>query len=262
MTDQYSSLDLLVERQVKSGIEKVSFSTNQLIIYSILAGLYISIGAAASAVIYTLTVDINAGSAKILSALVFCIGIILVVIGGASLFTGNILLVMPFVAGKVKLSEIIKNWLIVWFFNFIGAVLFSLLVSRSDIFFDQVSSYLVHLAEQKASLDFYTAFLRGVGCNILVCLSIWIASASDTTTSKILSASIPVSIFVILGFEHCVANMFYFPTALLSGANISFAAMLSNLIPVTLGNIVGGAIIGLAYFYSANYARVSKYRSA
>lgn len=208
---------------------------------------------------------------RLFAGLVFSLGLILVVVGGAELFTGNTLMVMALAARKITLAEMLRAWAIVYVGNFVGAFGTAVLVLLSGQYLlgdGSVASVAVSLAAAKVALPFDRALFLGVLCNVLVCLAVWLSLGVRSTGDKILAVLFPVSAFVAAGFEHSVANMYLIPLALLirSGAPASLWAQVAvppeavatltwsgfvwNLIPVTLGNLIGGGVlVGGVYWF-------------
>ena len=151
---------------------------------------------------------------------------------------------------RTKLGNLLYNWLKVYLYNFIGALLIVAIVFYSNILSDGTKELFVNIYNAKTSQGFLELFVKGIGCNILVCLSVWLATASKQITAKVFASAFPVAIFIICGFEHCVANMFYLPIAMMISGTCDILAVLHNLVPVTLGNIVGGMILITFYYYA------------
>jgi formate transporter len=193
------------------------------------------------------------GPARLLGGLAFSLGLILVVVGGAELFTGNNLIVMAWAERKITTLQLLRNWGLVYLANLAGAVGTALMVHWSGTLAlgdGAVAATAVRLAEAKIALSFGEAFFRGVLCNILVCLAVWLCFAAHDVASKVLAIVFPISAFVALGFEHSVANMYLIPIAWLAGAEtITWAGFVGNLVPVTLGNIVGGGVFVAAVYW-------------
>ncbi|MBD5232809.1 MAG: formate/nitrite transporter family protein [Bacteroidales bacterium] len=220
---------------------------------STLAGAYIALGGVLSIIIGfgfpTITAE-NPGIQRLLSGAVFPIGLMLVVILGADLFTGNNALLMPPLASRsISPLRVATNWILVWCANFAGALIVAyFLVYLTDITAAQpYSDAVCRIGMAKVSASPWVVFLKGIGANWCVCLAVWLALSGRHLGEKLLACEIPVFAFVALGYEHCVANMFFIPLAMMQGAPIGISEMFTaNLLPATLGNIVGGALfVGL-----------------
>ncbi len=263
------------------GIKKASLGFLDMFALAILAGAFIGTGAIYATTVWTGSGALPYGVSRLLGGLVFCLGLILVVVAGAELFTGNNLIVMAWAAGKVSTAKLLRNWGIVWVGNFVGSVLTAvvMLLSKQYMFSKgALGLQALNIANAKVSLDPIQAFFLGIMCNALVCMAVWLCYSARTTTDKILSIIFPISMFVAAGFEHSVANMYFVPIGLFikqfapaafwatdalanatpaaitagSFANLTWGSFfLNNLIPVTLGNIVGGAgFVGLIYWFA------------
>ena len=199
------------------------------------------------------------GPTRLLGGLAFSLGLILVVVAGAELFTGNNLVVMAWADGRIGLGALLRNWGIVYGGNFLGAVASAIFIHWSGTLGMQdgaVAETALKIADAKISLTVDEAFARGILCNALVCLAIWLSYAARRVSGKILAIVFPITAFVALGFEHSVANMYFIPVAIMQGNGMTVIDMLHNLVPVTLGNIVGGAgFVGLVYWIA--YSRVN-----
>lgn len=241
------------------GVSKAHLPLLAMVMLGIAGGGFISLGA----IFYTVVGSdptIAFGISRLLAGLAFCLGLILVVVAGGELFTGNNLLVMAWADGKITTGDIIKNWVVIYSSNALGAfgmvaiVYFS---GHAAMNHGGVAEYYVEIAATKTALSFSEAFFRGVLCNLLVCLAVWLASAGRSVTDKILALIFPVAAFIAAGFEHCIANMFFIPMGILyntGDALPNWSGLVGNLIPVTLGNIVGGSIM-VATFYYIIYVR-------
>ena len=195
-----------------------------------------------------------------LGALAFSVGLILVVVGGAELFTGNNLIVMAWVHGKVTLASLMRNWVIVFLGNAVGAVGAAFAMHWSGaltIGGGAVGETAVAIANNKLALDPFQAFFRGVLCNALVCLAVWLCFAAHSVSGKILSIIFPVSAFVAIGFEHSIANLYLIPVAMLHGGVFDITGFGVNILIVTAGNIVGGGVF-VALSYYVIYLRPNK----
>lgn len=257
-----------VAQKVKSlGVNKAAMPLLPLIVLSLMAGAFISFGAMYYTVVMTHPSDAY-GAAKMLGGIAFSLGFILVVIAGAELFTGNNLIVMAWMRGRVSAGQLLQNWVIVYIANAIGALVTTYLVFASG-FLDgghhAVGVTALKVGIAKASLSTSEAFVRGMFCNALVCLASWMVYASRSVTDKVFAVLFPISAFVAMGFEHCIANMFMIPIAMfaaldpqvvaMSGlseeviAGLNVQALLHNIVPVTLGNILGGGVmVAMAYY--------------
>ena len=230
-----------------SGVAKARLPLVQMLTLAVLAGAFIAFGAVAYTVVMT-GVDASFGPARFLGGIVFSLGLILVIIGGAELFTGNALMVMAAVDQRITSSELLKSWTIVYIGNFIGATGLALAVSLSGIMEGATAQTAVNIASAKVSLGWFEALMRGVLCNGLVCLAVWLSLAARTVVGKILAIIWPIASFVMLGLEHSIANMYLIPQGMFAGAAIDAGAFAYNLLFVTIGNIIGGAGgVALAY---------------
>ena len=234
---------------------KTSLSLTNMILLGFLAGVYIAMGGTLATLAgggFGAAAAGNPVLPKLLSGFFFPLGIILVVIAGAELFTGNCAVLVPAaMQGKVRWGRVLLNWGVVWCANFLGALFWDyFLVYLTGLMEPEAfGSFIRSTAETKASLSWGEAFVRGVGANWFVCLAIWLATAADTMSGKMMGLWCPVMAFVVMGFEHSIANMYYIPTGMMYGAEVSLSQLLlDNLLPVTLGNIVGGALfVGALY---------------
>ncbi|MBL7071413.1 MAG: formate/nitrite transporter family protein [Candidatus Omnitrophica bacterium] len=248
-------------------VQKTNASIVKLLILGFFAGVYISFGAAIATLVgHDAAKYVGVGIAKLLIGGVFSVGLMLVVIAGAELFTGNNLMTMSALDGKVPAHRVLNKWVIVYIANFVGAVFLAWLMYRTNLWKGNagaVGAFAVKIANGKVNLGFSEAFFRAILCNWLVCLAVWLAIASREVSGKILAIFFPIMTFVALGFEHCVANMYFVPLGIFLKGSASAAAtgldlsnltwsvfLVKNLIPVTLGNIVGGAgFVASLYWY-------------
>jgi formate transporter len=234
------------------GIRKVGLGFLQTLTLAILAGAFIAFGAMAYTAVVTGS-ELGFGPTRLLGGAVFSLGLILVIIGGAELFTGNSLIVMAWASRRVSTGAILRNWTIVYAGNLIGAVATAILVHASgvlDIGDGSIGATADGILLSKLAISPIQAFVRGILCNVLVCLAVWMCFAARSVPGKVIVIAPPISAFVMLGFEHSVANMYLVPIGMLhkTGA-IDAWALLTNLIPVTAGNIVGGgALVALVYW--------------
>ncbi len=258
------------------GVAKTKANTLRLTILGIFAGVYIGFGAQlAIMVTHDMSSFLGAGMAKLIAGAVFSVGLMLVVIAGAELFTGNNLIAISVLGGKAKFSGLLRNWTIVYFANLAGSLLLVLLMYWSGLWKTNgslVGAQALSIANAKINLTFLEAFARGILCNWLVCLAVWMAVSARTVVGKVWAIFFPIMAFVASGFEHSVANMFFIPMGLvLKGqaavvtaaglgeklSHLTVGGMVMNLIPVTLGNIVGGAFF-VATLYWVIYIRKGK----
>lgn len=251
-SDAYSP-DQIAERVETVGVTKANLPFVKLVALGVLAGGFIGLGAMFFLVVAS-DPTLSFAVQRVLGGLVFSLGLILVVVAGAELFTGNNLMVMAWVSRKIPFTRLFRNLVIVYFANFFGAAGLALIVALSghlDLNEGGIGRTAVAIAESKLSLGFSEAFLKGVLCNILVCLAVWLAMAGRSVTDRIFGVIFPITAFVACGFEHCIANQYFVPLALFHGiSEVTWSAFLvKNLLPVTLGNLAGGAgMVGLVYW--------------
>jgi formate transporter len=261
----------IARRAESVGVAKATMRFDRLAVLSVLAGAFISLGAMFSTVV-TAGNGMPPGVARVLGGLVFSLGLILVVVAGAELFTGNALVVIATASRRIRVGTLLQSWVVVYVGNFVGALLTTLVIYWSG-FYDggggAVGARALEIAAAKTSLGFREAVLLGVLANALVCLAIWLAMSARSVTDKVFAIIFPITAFVAAGFEHSIANMYFIPAGLFikawspnsfwSGANISSRAFPTitwqnffggNLLPVTIGNIIGGAVmVGLVYWF-------------
>ncbi|HBC96888.1 MAG TPA: FdhC protein [Clostridium sp.] len=259
----------ICDAAIGAGCTKANLRFSQEAILGTLAGAFIAVGGVVSAVVsHSIT---NVGLAKFAGGAVFPVGLILVVICGAELFTGNCLMAVPLAGKEINIGPMLKNWAVVYVFNFVGSVLIAFLVFEAGVFglsSGKLGGTVIKAASMKASLPFWTAFCSGIMCNFLVCLAVWGAFAAKDIVSKIVIIWFPIMTFVTCGFEHCVANMYFLMAGIFAKSNPSFVlasglsqdkiingmGVVHNLIPVTLGNIVGGVVlVAMSYFMAYKY---------
>lgn len=234
-----------------AGVAKARLPILRMLTLAVLAGAFIGFGAAAYTVVMT-GADPGFGPARLLGGVVFSLGLILVIVGGAELFTGNALMVMAAVDRKIALGELLRSWALVYLGNFVGALGLAIAFWMSGMLEGPVGATASAIAERKASLGALEAFASGALCNMLVCLAVWLTLAARTVSGKILAILWPISTFVLLGLEHSIANMYLIPQGMLAGAEVGAGGFLHNLLFVTLGNILGGAG-GVALSYHLAY---------
>ncbi|MBQ6414515.1 formate/nitrite transporter family protein [Candidatus Saccharibacteria bacterium] len=237
----------ILDKTITIGKQKANLKWWQMLLLGIFAGMFIALAA-------TGATFGNIYGGKIAGACIFTAGLAMVVIAGSELFTGNNLMLAALFDRQISLTKLLKNWSLVFLGNFLGALFIAALVTLSGIF-NYSSDAVVTTAVTKTSLPFFEAMLRGILCNLLVCIAVWMSFSANTVTGKIAAVFFPVMLFVLSGFEHSVANMFYIPAGMLQGAFSGIAApsiqafLLHNLLPVTLGNLIGGAIIVAGGYY-------------
>ena len=265
----------IVQTYEEIGVKKVTRSTEKILILAIFAGLFIAFG---SAVSNTAAHSIsNVSAARTISGLLFPFGLGMVMLLGVELFTGNCMLPISLLGGKITLFGMFRNWVLVYFGNFAGALMLAAGCAFSgqfDYSAGGLAVYTIKVAASKCSLSFSSGIILGVFCNILVCAGVLCSLSAKDTTGKILGAYIPVTFFVICGFEHCIANMYYIPAGLFAMAVPKYAALAveagikteiltwnnffwANLLPVTIGNILGGALIGVCLWVSHSATKKS-----
>lgn len=248
----------IARNAVNIGVGKTKLSPIKMLLMGILAGLFIGFGAVG----FTTVGSVAAGDAagvvkKLLGACVFPGGLSMVVVAGSELFTGNCLIPMACLDKKARWVGMLKNWLFVYIGNLLGSMLLAWFMNISGLIGTEgaMYEYTMTIAKNKCALSFGAAFFRGIMCNFLVCIAVWMSFSAKTTGGKIAAVFFPIMLFVLAGYEHSVANMYYIPAALFApGAGalgITWGSFFgTNLLPVTLGNIVGGSImVGVVYWY-------------
>lgn len=249
----------IAESYVAVGAGKAKQPVPKLFVLAFFAGLFISI-AGASAMIASATVP-DPSASRLVNSLIFPAGLVMVVLAGSELFTGDCLMVISAVKKSITWKELVKTWCVVYLGNLTGALFVAVLFvfgHTPDLFGGALAQNLVNTAVSKTSLGFSDAFIRGVLCNILVCIAVWITLGGSTASEKVIGLYPPIFVFVLAGYEHCVANMFYIPAGILAAGEYGLAAeglswgsfLVKNLLPVTLGNLAGGAlVVGMGYYF-------------
>jgi formate transporter FocA len=255
------------------GVKKAGLDILTMFALAILAGAFIGVGAIFATTVLAGTSTLPYGVARLLGGLVFTTGLILVVVGGAELFTGNNLIIMAFASRKVSLAGLLRNWAIVYVGNFVGSIVtaYIMFLSKQYSFGSgAIGLTALNIGESKTNLGFIQAVALGIMCNALVCMAVWLCFSARSTTDKILSIIPPIAAFVAAGFEHSVANMYFIPVALFvkdmgdpkffevikkTAADFPHLTwgnfFIANLLPVTIGNIIGGAVmVGLVYWFA------------
>ncbi|MFM8321583.1 MAG: formate transporter FocA [Chloroflexota bacterium] len=282
----------MAKRAEYVGVRKAETPVVTMFALAVLAGAFIAMGAIFATTIFSGGMAINGpdgaaafktalpyGVTRLLGGLVFCLGLILVVVGGAELFTGNNLIVMAWASGKVTTAALLRNWVIVYIGNFVGALATAVLLFMSKQYTygsGAVGLTALNIAKSKVELEFMQAIALGILCNALVCMAVWLTFSARSTLDKIAAIVFPITAFVAAGFEHSIANMYFIPVALLikdfageafwtsigktaaDYASITWGSFfLNNLIPVTIGNIIGGVLLVAAIYWMV-YLRPEK----
>lgn len=277
MENIYNTPAETIDGNIKAGVTKANLNIWKMIFMGVMAGGFIAFGGEASNVAaHAIT---NVGLARVVAGLIFPVGLMMIVLVGGELFTGNCLLIMDIMDKKVTVAQVIRNLMVVYFSNMLGAFIVTALTFWSRQFnysSGLLGAYTIKVAVGKCSLDFFPAFCSGILCNILVCIAILMAGTAKDIIGKLFAILFPILAFVTSGFEHCVANMFYIPAGILAATNpdyvrmaeeaygltadqihsaLSFSGYLSNLGPVTLGNIIGGMVCVGIVFYEINKSK-------
>lgn len=265
----------ITETVIEVGMKKIKLPVINMILLGILAGAFIAFASEGSnmAAFNLFAKPETYGLGKALAGSIFGTGLMLVVIAGGELFTGNTLILAGVLDKKASLSGMLKNWFFVYIGNLIGSILIAYFMNQSGLFSsgaDLLGGMTIKIAAYKVGLTFMQAFYLGILCNWLVCLAVWMAYGAKDITGKIFAIFFPIWLFITSGFEHCVANMYYIPAGIMAKANPAFAEaaaslgvtpeklahlnwetfFVNNLIPVTLGNIVGGGLfVGIIYWF-------------
>ena len=242
----------IAEKVEVVGVKKANLPLIPMVALGVLAGGFIGLGAMFFTVVAS-DAALSFGGSRVLGGLVFSLGLILVVVAGAELFTGNNLMVMAWVHRQISTRLLLRNFIVVYFANLAGAAGLSLVVWWSHHWeLGQIEETAVRIARTKVELSFSVGLFRGLLCNVLVCLAVWLAMAGRSVTDKILAIVFPITAFVSCGLEHCVANMYFIPLGMLLAPPddpITLTQFIRSLVPVTLGNLVGGAgLVGLVYY--------------
>jgi len=263
-TTNFVSPQQIVAANITAAKGKTELPMLRMILLGILAGIFIACGASASSVaMHTVS---NVGLARLVAGIIFPVGLMMIVFVGGELFTGDCLMIMGFLHGKFSAKRMIWVLAVVFLSNFLGAVLLAALVSGSGQYAfssDALGAFTIKVALGKVNLSFLSAFLSGILCNIFVCVAVLMAAAAKDIAGKAVAILIPIMAFVVSGYEHCVANMYYIPAGIFAASNPAYVEaaetvfgysaaqleqlnwgnlLLKNLLPVTLGNIVGGML--------------------
>ncbi|MCU0295793.1 MAG: formate/nitrite transporter family protein [Candidatus Nanopelagicales bacterium] len=261
-----------IARMVETkGVTKAGGAFFPTFVLGVLAGAFIAFGAVLSTIVGTGS-ELGFGPTRWLAGLAFSLGLILVVVAGAELFTGNNLVVMSLVDGHITVTQLMRNWAIVFAGNFVGAISVVVMVWMArgwELGGSEVGVSALSIAATKTALPFEVVFVRGILCNVLVCLAVWLAMAGKTLVDKVFAIIFPIAAFVAAGFEHSVANMYFIPqgmllknesnlggSALEAGlrpeqlASLDWGGLVNNIAAATLGNVIGGGLlVGLVYWF-------------
>jgi len=273
MADEPSSFDPLLppdmaRRAEEAGVCKAHMDAPRLFVLAVLAGAFIALGGIFATTALSGTSSLPWGPARVLGGAAFSLGLVLVIVGGAELFTGNNLLVMAWASGRIGIGAVLRNWAIVYAGNFVGAFATAGLLAVAGTHRDGGGAFgatALAIAHGKLQLGFVQAVALGILCNGLVCLAVWLSYAGRSVTDRVAAIVLPITAFVAAGFEHSVANMYFVPFALFlqrvdpaavasahlpQGALAWSAFLATNLLPVTLGNLIGGtALVGAVYWF-------------
>lgn len=263
MENSFYTPSEVIKSNIKSAVAKANLPLAKMILLGMMAGAFIAFGGAASSVAAHGVADV--GLARSIAGAIFPVGLMLVVFTGSELFTGNSLMIMAVIDKKITLLKMIRNLVVVYFANFIGALIIDALVFLSgqfDFSGGGLGAYTIKVALAKTSIAPVTAVISGILCNILVCLAIVLAGTAKDSIGRIFGIFFPIAAFVVCGFEHCVANMFYIPAGMLAATNTAYVqkahelygitaqqcsslthfAGTESLLFVTIGNIIGGVL--------------------
>jgi len=275
--DDYSPSDM-AKRVDRASVIKANQGFLSLLMLAILAGCFVALGAA----FYTMAVfdsTLSLGTVKLIGGICFSLGLILVIVAGAELFTGNNLIIVGFASRKVTYKQVLKNWGISYFGNLLGSIVVVFLFYFTNIW--KIKDFalgvkIIQIATDKVNLTFAEGLTRGILCNLLVCLAVWLCFSARTVVSKVAAIIFPITAFVALGFEHSIANMYFIPMGLVLKNNLKVLESLSKIDPiinlshldiigflgsllsVTVGNIIGGVLVGIAYWAIMIYPKKMK----
>ena len=254
---------------IESGVKKASMKAVQLLLLGVLAGMFIAFAAEGSNMaIHKLALN-DYGAGKALAGVIFTTGLMLVIVAGGELFTGNTMMLASIFERKITWWGMLRNWIVVYAGNLIGSLMIAWLMVNSGLFDSSnggLGAYTIKVAAYKCGLSFSQALILGILCNMLVCLAVWMAYGAKDMTGKLLAIYFPISLFITSGFEHSVANMYYIPAGILAKSNPSWVDLsgvsghklealnwlsfiTNNLIPVTIGNILGGSVLIAAIYW-------------
>ena len=262
-SDAFSPKEI-AERVENIGVVKARLPLLPMAMLGMVAGGFIGLGALYFVLVMS-DPTLGFAASRVLGGLVFSLGLVLVIVAGAELFTGNNLLAMAWCDGKISTVEVLRNWVIVCFTNFIGAAGLAVVVYLSghhDMNNGLVAAKYVQIAAAKTSMPFWTAFFKGVLCNVLVCMAVWMALAGRSVIDKVVAIIFPISAFVAAGFEHSIANMYLIPMGMMlqdqAQPLITWSGFMHNLVPVILGNLIGGSVlVGVVYHFIYRHGRTA-----
>lgn len=276
----YQTIDQVVAQNVQTGVKKTQTGTKRLLLLGMSAGFFVAFGAEGSSLAMHGVADV--GLARTLAGVVFPLGLMMIVMLGGELFTGNCLISMAVLDKKATVKGMLRNLVLIYASNFVGAFLMAWMINHSgqlNYSNGGAGAFTIKVALGKVNVDPFQAVISGILCNVLVCLAIFMAAAAKDIAGKCLGIFFPIFVFVISGFEHCVANMYYIPAGIMAAGNpayaekagelygitaqqlegLSWGGMVNNLIPVTIGNIIGGMVfVGLVYWYLYQKKETSK----
>ncbi len=250
----------IAKRYSDAGAGKTKLALPKMFVLAMFAGMFIAFGAFGSQVV-SVGAEIPAVG-KLLGALVFPVGLLMVIMAGAELFTGNSLIIISVLDGKATVKGMLRNWVVVYLGNFVGSIFVAAILTYGhaySLFDGKLAESVVATAQTKVMLSLPDAFLRAILCNILVCIAVWISFSAEDVAGKILGLYLPIMLFVVSGYEHCVANMYFIPAGIFASGEYGIAAdalnwtacFVNNLLPVTIGNVLGGVcVVGLGYFFA------------
>jgi formate/nitrite transporter len=251
--DAYSPLEI-ARKVERLGVAKAHADTLTVLVLAVLAGAFISLGALLFAVVVTDS-NLGFGPTRLMGGVSFCLGLILVVVAGAELFTGNNLIAMAWASRLIGTRDVMRNWLLAYAGNVVGCLGTVLLIVWADVATlgdGAVGETIVRVARNKADLSVLEALARGILCNALVCLAVWLATGARSVADKILAIVFPITAFVAIGFEHSIANWFLLPLGVVLDAGaISIAGAATNIVAVTVGNMAGGTLLVAGVYWIA-----------
>ena len=243
MNNGFLSPKEIANAVVEGNVTRSKLKTIPCILLGIMAGVFIAFGGLANIIVSQTLGAVDIGLAKFMGAAVFPVGLMFVVMCGAELFTGNNLMALAVIEKKISINKMFRNWTLVYVANFIGSILLVLAVYYGGVLSGPAAEKAMAIASSKISIPLSEMVIRGILCNMIVVLAVWMATGAKDIISKIFACWFPIMLFVVCGFEHSIANMFFIPMGMILGADITMVQLFINLIPVTIGNIIGGAII-------------------